>query len=106
MIPRSRTREPEAIENQAKRCSPSRGRDRPDLTEPLRRLPTEMTETHSSSAAPPLDPSSAVTVMDVAREAGVSTETVQSHGPKLRLLQAAIDQQCQIICILHFFSSF
>ena len=76
MIPRSRTREPEAVENQAKRCSPSRGRDRPDLTEPLRRLPTEMTETHSSSAAPPLDPSSAVTVMDVAREAGVSVSTV------------------------------
>ncbi len=35
-----------------------------------------MTETHSSSAAPPLDPSSAVTVMDVAREAGVSVSTV------------------------------
>ncbi len=28
----------------------------------------------------------------IARQAGVSTETVQSHGPKLRLLQAAIDQ--------------
>ena len=35
-----------------------------------------MTETHSSSAAPPLDTSSAVTVMDVAREAGVSVSTV------------------------------
>ena len=34
-----------------------------------------MTETHSS-AAPPLDTSSAVTVMDIAREAGVSVSTV------------------------------
>lgn len=27
----------------------------------------------------------------IARSAGVSTETVQAHGPKIRLLQAAID---------------
>lgn len=34
----------------------------------------------------------ATSLPQIAREAGVSTETVQSHGPKLRLLQAAIDQ--------------